>query len=97
MANVLKDWRGTTSFKVTGGTEYTFTARDALAIADADHRAQLMLRGLFTEAAGALTFVADKHIQGDDGTLWQVDASGQVTVDDTNIANLPVGEVEDPA
>lgn len=97
MANVSKKWIGKTKVMVPDGAAYEFTGRDELTIADASHRAILMKRGIFSESAGKLKVTGGKNVQGDDGTQYPVDASADLTVDDTNIANLPAGEIQDPA
>ena len=97
MANVTKEWVGTQSFTTADGTDYVFTARQAKTIANASHRAELMLRGLFSEDGNDLTYTAPAKIVGDDGTEYPVDAAGETVVDDTNIAGVPAGEIQDPA
>ena len=97
MANVAKKWIGTFKRKVVDGTEYTFTARNALTVSNATHRAELKASGCFSESGSDLTYTGRVRIPGDDGALYLVDASGDLTVDDANISAVPSGEIEDPA
>lgn len=97
MENVPKKWIGRTAVTTTDGAAYTFTGRDELTIGNAAHRSELMLRGIFSEAAGKLKFIGGQNVQGDDGIQYAVDATANLTVDDANISSIPAGVIKDPA